>query len=243
MVVVGVKHVYQQLGQVLFLYSFLVVSLIEGVQTEGIHRLGIPDTQGVYHVISIAYDGQVIGDRAHALVSLLHEMSLALFIHLYVHISAEFDDLRVLGAAQLKGIAVFQPVVGNLDLIALLNLLLEHTVMVADSAAVGRIAQGSQRIQETGCQSSQTAVSKSCVGLLIFDQVQVAAQLLQSFLYFIIISQVNQVIAQGASHQEFHGHIVHNLRVLLLHLLLSGQPCVNNRILGRQSHRVEDVAG
>ena len=169
-------------------------------------------------------------------------MGLALLVYLHVHIAAEFDDLCVLGTAQLKGIAVFEPLVRNLDLIAILNLLLEHAIVVADAAAVRRVSESRQRIQEAGSQSSQTAVAKGSVRLLILDQVQITAQLLKRLLDLIVEGQVNQVIAQGAPHQELHGHIVHNLRILLLHLLLSRQPGVDDGILGSQGHRVENMA-
>ena len=241
MVVVGVQNLYQQLRQVFFLHSLLVISLIEGVQTEGVHSLRVPDTQGIYHVVAIAYDGHIAGNRAHALVALLYEMVLALLVYLHVHIAAELDDLGQLRTAQLEGIALFEPLVGHLYLEAVFDLLLEHTVAVADAAAVSRVAQACERIQEAGRQSSQTAVSKGGVRLLILDHVQIAAQLLQRFLYLVVIGQVNQVVAQGASHQELHGHIVHNLRILLLHLLLGSQPGVDDGVLGGQSHSVKNL--
>ena len=168
-------------------------------------------------------------------------MALAVLIHLYVHIAAELDDLRVLGTTKLKGIAIGKPVIWNLFLIAVLNFLLKHTVAVTNTAAVCRIAQGCQRIQEAGCQSSQTAISQSCVRLLILNHVQITAKLLQGFLYFIIIGQVNQIITKRTAHQKFHGHVIHDLRILLFHLLLGRDPCVDDRILGSQCYRMKNL--
>ena len=241
MVVVGVQNLYQQLCQVFFLYGLLIIALVEGVQAEGIHGLCVPDTKGIHYVIAIAYYRKVAGDSPYGLIALLDKMVLAVLIDLYVYIAAELDDLRVLRTAELKGIAVHKPVVGNLFLIAVLNFLLEHTIAVTDTAAVCRIAQGCQRIQEAGCQSSQTAISQSCVRLLILDHVQIAAQLLQSFLYFVIIGQVNQVIAKSTAHQKFHGHVIHDLRILLFHLLLGRNPCVDDRVLGSQRYRMKNL--
>ncbi|SCH33629.1 Uncharacterised protein [uncultured Clostridium sp.] len=187
MVVVGVQNLYQQLRQVFFLYGLLIIALVEGVQAEGIHGLCVPDTKGIHYVIAIAYYRKVAGDSPYGLIALLDKMVLAVLIDLYVYVAAELDDLRVLRTAELEGIAVHKPVVGNFFLISVLNFLLEHTIAVTDAAAVCRITQGCQRIQEAGCQSSQTAISQSCVRLLILDYVQIAAQLLQSFLYFVII--------------------------------------------------------
>ena len=115
------------------------------------------------------------GDSPYGLIALLDKMVLAVLIDLYVYVAAELDDLRVLRTAELKGIAVHKPVVGNFFLISVLNFLLEHTIAVTDTAAVCRITQGCQRIQEASCQSSQTAISQSCIRLLILDYVQIAA--------------------------------------------------------------------
>ena len=97
--------------------------------------------------------------------------------------ASELYNLRILGTAQFKGVAVFQPVVGNLHLITVLNLLLEHAVTVTDTTAVCRVSQGCKRVQEAGSQSPQSAVSQRSIRLLIFHGVQIQPQLLQCFLY------------------------------------------------------------
>ena len=108
MVVVGVQNLYQQLRQVLFLHGLLIIALVKGVQAEGIHGLCVPDTQGIHHIVAIAYYRQVAGDSPYGLIALLDKMVLAVLIDLYVYIAAELDDLRVLRTAELKGIAVLQ---------------------------------------------------------------------------------------------------------------------------------------
>ena len=79
------------------------------------------------------------------LVALLDEAVAAVLV-VDAHVAAELDLGGVLGAADLEGVAVLQPLVRNLHLEAVLNFLLEHAVAVADSTAVGRVAQGCQRI-------------------------------------------------------------------------------------------------
>ncbi len=165
----------------------------------------------------------------------------SLLIHFNIYITAEFYNLGVLGTAQLKGIAVLQPLVGNFQLIAVFDFLLEHSIMVADTAAVCHIAQGRQRIQEASRQSAKTAVSQRRIRLLILNQVQITAQLFQGFFHAVIKCQVNQVIAQGPAHQKLHGHIIYDLRIFLLYHLLGGQPGVNHRILGRQRYRMKNL--
>ena len=144
MIVIGIQYFHEKLCEVLLLDSLLIIALVKGIETEGIHSLRIPDTQGIYHIISITYYRQIAGYRAHALVTLLNEMILSLFIYFDVHISAELYDLRVLRTAKLKGVAVLQPLVRNLYLIAILDLLLEHSLTITDAAALSRISQTRQ---------------------------------------------------------------------------------------------------
>ena len=74
------------------------------------------------------------------------------------------------------------PVIGNLYLITVADLLFEHTVLVTDTAAVRRISKSSQRIQKACCQTAKTAVSKSRISLLILQKVQDQSHFLESFL-------------------------------------------------------------
>ena len=69
--------------------------------------------------------------------------------------------------------------------------------------------------------------------LLILQQIQVHSQLFQSFLHFRVSSHIDQIVAKRPSHQEFHGHIVDDLRVILLILLLCRDPVINDRLLHR----------
>ena len=125
---------------------------------------------------------------------------------------------------------MFQPVVRYFYLITVADLLFKHTVFVTDTAAVRRISKGSQRIQKACCQTAKTAVSKSRISLLILQKVQVQSHFLESFLYLFVCSQVDQVISKCTTHQELHGHIVQNFRILFVHCLLGFQPVINNNI-------------
>ena len=69
-------------------------------------------------------------------------------------------------ALELERVGMIQPVVRHFFLEAVLDLLLEHTVMVADTAAVSVIAACSQRIQEAGSETAETAVAESRIRLM-----------------------------------------------------------------------------
>ena len=153
----------------------------------------------------------------------------------------EMYMLGILIPAELQGISVGEPVVRHLLLIAVYDLLLEHTVMITDAAAVGGIVESRQRIQEACCQSAQTAVTQSRVGLLVLNGVDLEAQLLEGFLDGFIGHQVDGVIAECAAHQEFHGQIDQGLGILLFKCLLCLHPAVNDLILQGQGGRLEDL--
>ena len=105
---------------------------------------------------------------------------------------------------QFKRIAVNQPVVRHLYLIAVTNFLTEHTIAVTDAAAISRIAKRCKRVQKAGCQTSESAVSKSCIRLLILNQIDVYAQFLKRLRCLIIRAEVYHIVAKRTSHQKFH---------------------------------------
>ena len=240
-VVVGIKNLHDISRQVLLLHRLLVVALVKGIQFEALHGLRVPDTQGVHDAVSISDDGHIVRDGLHGLISLLLEAVASVLVHIYVHIAAEFHFLGIFRAAQLKGIAVREPVVRHLHLVAVADLLLEHAVTVTDAAAVGRIAQGRQGIQEAGGKPSQSAVSQRGVRLLILNHIDVNAQLLQRLGDLVIGLQVDQVVAQSASHQEFHGQIINRLGIFFLIFLLRRHPVINDHILYRVSDRLKNL--
>ena len=170
MVIVRIEHFHNRFGQILLLHCLLVISPVKGIQIEGVNRLRIPDPQGIDHVVSIADHRQIIGHSSHRLVSFLDKTIHAVPVF-NAHITAEFYLYGILRAADLKGIAVLQPVIRHLHLIAIFNLLLKHTIAIANAAAIGRISQSCQRIEKAGGQAAQTAVSKGCIRLLILNGV------------------------------------------------------------------------
>ena len=185
-IVVGVQNLYDITCQVLLFYRLLVIALIKGIQLEALYGLRIPDTQGVYNAIAITHDGEIKRNRLNGLITLLGKYVSAILVGMNAYIAAEFNHFRILRSAQFKRIAVHQPVIGNLYLITVADLLLEHAITITDTAAVCGISQRCQGIQETCCQTSQTTVTQCCIRLLVFDQVQIQSQFFQSFCYGLI---------------------------------------------------------
>ena len=76
-----------------------------------------------------------------------------------LRVAAQHDLEGGLGPREFPGVAELQPVIGALDLPAILDLLFEDAVLVANAVADGRDLQGCQRIQKTGGQPAQPAVA------------------------------------------------------------------------------------
>ncbi len=240
MVVIGIKYFHQVPGQVFLLHRLVVFSFVEMIQLKGVDRFCIPDPQAVDYIIAVAYDRKVHRHGQHGLIAFLNKLILAVLV-LDFHIAAEFDSLGVLRTAKLKGIAILQPHIRHFYLIAILNLLLEHSIAVTDAASICRISKACQRVQKTCSQTSQTAVSKGRIRLLVFDHIQIQSDLLQCLFYLIIKGQVDQIVAQCSAHQKLHGHIIYDLRVFFVILFLRRDPCIHNRIFYCIAYSLEDL--
>ena len=96
-------------------------------------------------MIIISYDRIIIRNCQNRLIILLFKTDISgLIIVLYTDISTEAYFLCILRSAKFKWIAVLQPVIWFFFLIAIFDLLLEHTITVADTTAVSCIAKRCQ---------------------------------------------------------------------------------------------------
>ena len=238
MVVVRIKDLNQVLRQILLLDRLLVITLVKCRKAERVDRLCIPDTQGVDYVIAVADNRHIIRNCQNRLITFLYKM-VALTVPLGLDITAKFNLGRILRAAKLERITVFQPLIRHLHLIAVFNFLLEHTVMVTDAAAVSRITKSCQGIQKTCCQTPQTAVSKCRIRLLILNRIEVKTKLFQCFLHCFFRTQVDDIVTKRTSHQKLHRKVIYLLCACLVKLLLSCNPVVDNHILDRIGHSLE----
>ena len=115
----------------------MVFALVKKVQAEVCDRFRIPDTKGIYDLIVVSYDRHIIRHCQYRLIALLYETGSSCgMVILYVYITAEFYFFCIFRTTQFKGIAVFQPVIGNLYLVAVSDLLFEQTIVITDTAAV-----------------------------------------------------------------------------------------------------------
>ena len=150
-----------------------------GVEVVGQH--GAPGAQAVHDLAVVAHDGQVIGHGDDVLRVL--EGDVVLPVHPLLHeTAAEVDRHGVPLGRDLPGVAVGQPLVRHLHLLAVYDALAEEAVLVADGAADGGEVQGRHGVQEAGGQTAQAAVAQRGFRLLVEHLAQGEAQLLEGLL-------------------------------------------------------------
>ena len=138
-----------------------------------------------------------------------------------LHRTAEADLLGLVHLGDEPGPAPVQPVVGQLDLLAVHDLLLEDAQLVADGVAGEGDVQGGGGVQVAGRQTAQAAVAQTGVGLLLEEVGGGEAQGLNGLGQGLHHPQVVGVLPQGTAHEELHGQVV-DLAGVLVPLLVGG---------------------
>ncbi len=96
-----------------------------------------------------------------------------------VDISVELNVDCDIVSREFPGVEV-QPVVRNLDLVTIHNLLLEYTILVTKCVSPGWIVHRGHAIEEAGCQTPKTAVTQGSIVFLRYDVLNSEAQLRQA---------------------------------------------------------------
>ena len=227
--VLGVEHLGDDLGQFALLGCARKVAPAEGGQVDALGRAGAPQAQAVDDVGIIADDGDVIRHGDDGLV-VLEGYAQAAIHPLLLQGAAEVDLDGVLQRGDLPGVAVFEPAVGQLDLLAVDDALAEQAVLIADGAAHGGQVQRGERIHEAGGQAAQAAVAQRGLGLLAQHVLHLDAQVVKRGLIVGGGAQVEHVVVQPAAGQKLDGQVVQALGLLLAALFLLKAPLLHDLV-------------
>ena len=194
----GIEHLGDHLGHLHFLHGLEVFTLSEVRQVQIGAAAGRPGAQRVDAIVVVAHHGHIIGHGVDLIgVHELKDLS-AVFLAL-LHMAVELHGAGIFGTGDFPDVAVLQPVIRKLHLLALHQLLAEQTILVADGAAHGRNVQAGQAIQKAGGQAAQTAVAQRGFGLLRQDGLQVDAQLAKRLSIVFLRAKVDQVAIEGTA--------------------------------------------
>jgi hypothetical protein len=73
-----------------------------------------------------------------------------------------------------------EPIIRNLDLISIHNLLLEDSISVSQSVSPSRVVQRGKRVQETSSKTTETTISKCSVVFLLNDVLNAETKVIET---------------------------------------------------------------
>ncbi len=111
--------------------------MVEGIEVELVAGARSPQTQIVCVVCIVSWDWRVIGLGHHCL-ALDPIAALNTVFCIFFNSAVELDWIDDVTAFNLPRVTVFEPEIRDLDLAAILNHLLEDTIVVPDAVAPGR---------------------------------------------------------------------------------------------------------
>ena len=133
---------------------------------------------------------------------------VALVVPVRRDLTAEANLDHVLIAGDQPAFGCGTPVVGDLGLLSVLELLLEDPKLIADGVAGTLQTEGGHAVHIAGGKTAETAVAEAGVGLCLEDIGSIEAEILQRAGQLVADAEVVGVLHQAAAHQELHGHIV-----------------------------------
>jgi hypothetical protein len=209
--VIGVQHLGDRLRGDLVLDGLVVVAGVEGFQRERLDGPRAPQRQHVAGVDAVTLDGRVVGDTFQQPTWHPPGAVVAGVIGVVLGVASPLDQEGDVGFGDLPGVSARQPVVGLLDLPAVVDLLVEDAEFVADAVADRRTLKGGQRVQVARGEPAEAAVAQSRFLLASQDRVEILAHRRQRSLCRPLHAQVQQVVAQLRTHQEFGRQVAGHL--------------------------------
>ena len=129
---------------------------------------------------------------------------MILIIPVFLKVTFKVDIYRKLRLRNQPYASAGEPVIRELGLPAVLQLLLEDTVLIADRVAHSGEAGSCKAVQIAGSQSSEAAVAQACVGLILEDLIHIYSMLLEHSTDVVSQLKVIDACLEGASHEELH---------------------------------------
>ena len=203
--------------------------------------LRVPEAQRVDRMVVVADDRHVVRHRHDRQRVLVDELQRAVLELLHIGIAVELDIDRLIRLAVLPGEAVLEPVVGDLDLVAVNDLLLKEAVLVADAAAVARQAVCCHRVDEAGREPAEAAVAEAGVRLLLVRLGEIDLQPFEDLFDRVLDAEVHEVRLEQAAEQKLDGEIV-NLLLLAFHVsAVRLDPILRDELLRRRCNGLIDL--
>jgi hypothetical protein len=152
-------------------------------------------------------------------------------------------DLDALGRAyDLPWVRMTQPIVRPFLLPAIVEALLEHAVLVAQTVPGRRQRHGRHRIEKTGRQPPETAIAEARVGLLVQKLHPLPAPLVERLVHHRVEHEIHDVVGKRAANQELDRDVIDPFRILAFISLIGPDPPLRENVPGRARRRVVALA-
>ena len=216
--VIRIEYACDSLYLAAFLHRLAVVAGVESFHVDGIvYRLRVPEVERVDRLSAESDDRHIIRHRSDGGV-----VDVLVFHHSILErsldLAAESYHYRVVRLCMLPYITFIKPCVRDLYLVAALYPLFEESELVPKAHAVALDAERSHRVEETGRQSSEAAVSEARIRLRIQHLLKVLSIISKSFFCLIEDAEIEEIVLHQLSDKEFHREVINSLVLFLLFL-------------------------
>ena len=189
----------------------------------------------------VADDGHIVRYSHNRHRILVHELEAAVRHLLHVGVAVEFDVDGFIRLAILPCEAVLQPVIRDLDLRTVDDLLLEQAVLITDAAAMARQAMRRHGVDEAGCETAEAAVAEAGIRLLLERIRQGEVEVLQYLLHGLLDTEIHEVALEQTAHEELDGEVVDLLLLTLRIGIVRLDPVIGDELLRHRRNGLIDL--
>ncbi len=192
---------------------FDVIAFVEVLQIEVARGLGRPQPHVIHGLGPVAGHRCVVRHGHHVFGAHPVDAQTALVVDRLLDVPAELHRIEHLGARELPGIAVPQPVVRMFDLVAVLDALPEHAVLIADTVTVAGQRERGHGVEKTSREPAESTIAKRRVLFQFADLVDVQLEVRERPAAFLIEPHVQQAVGQETPRQKLERQVIDTLGV------------------------------
>ena len=234
--IVGIEHPADRAREGFRFGCPRVEALVETVEVEDSHGLGLPETQCV-RPAPLPTDHR----RVVRLGSNRFRRAPNSPAPLNVHMSAKSDLKARLWSREFPREGEPEPILRVLDLPTVLKALPEQPVFVTDAIAHGGTAQSGERFHEAGRKPPETTITKRGIGFGVHDLRQIQAKFVQRGFGFLEDAKIDHGVFQKAPDQKLHRKVVDPLLTALIGRPCRGEPALHNAVSNSMTQREPPV--
>ncbi len=239
--VIGIEHLGDVFALVLALHRFDIIAAVEIVKVKFVRRRRLPKAQ-VIDVIGLEAGDRDVPRHRHNVFRVHPAVFISAVLLLFRNdLAAKAHPVGDIRPVNFPGAALFQPVVRNFDLVALLDGLFENPEFIADAVSESGIFLRGERVHVARCQASQATVAEPHVRFQVLDLLQVIIHLFEHVITVFIEIEIDQRVAQKAADQKFHREIADLFDIAFAVFILRAQPALDQSVPQGKGQRVIDV--